>query len=203
MTTDVEELLRDGMERFTADVQAPAGLASMVGRLRRRRQAVRAVVACGAAAVTAAAAVAVITGVSGGLARHGADGAQARTVAYVVRRVEDALTGQHLVFRGTTTSTTQTSVTWAYGPRYRFEEFTEKACGRPLPNLACSGHGGSVPALASGTAPATAAAGASERVLDDISAHDGRPPDGGQPLVGLHPCHARLRGSPRDRAYPD
>ena len=152
MTTDVEELLRDGMERFTADVQAPAGLASMVGRLRRRRQAVRAAVACGAVAVTAAAAVAVITGVSGGLARHGAAGAQARTVAYVVRRVEDALTGQHLVFRGTTTSTTQTSVTWAYGLRYRFEEFTEKACGRPLPNLACSGHGGSVPALVSGTA---------------------------------------------------
>jgi hypothetical protein len=152
MTTDVEKLLRDGMERFTADVQAPAGLADTVGRLHRRHRAVRAAVACGTAAVTAAAAVAVITGISGGLARHGAGGAQARTVAYVVRRVENALAGEHLVFRGTTTSTSQTSITWAYGPRYRFEEFTEKACGRMLPNLECSGHGGSVPALASGTA---------------------------------------------------
>jgi len=152
MTTDVEELLRDGMERFTADVQAPAGLAHMVGRLHRRHRALRAAVACGTAAVAAAAAVAVITAVSGGLAGHGAGGAQARTVAYVVRRVENALAGERLVFRGTTTSTSQASITWAYGPRYRFEEFTEKACGRVLPNLTCSGHGGSVLAFASGTA---------------------------------------------------
>jgi hypothetical protein len=152
MNTDVEKLLRDGMERFTADVQAAAGLAHTVGRLHRRHIAVRAAVACGAAAVTAAAAVAVITAVSGGLARHGAGGAQARTVAYVVRRVENALAGEHLVFRGTTTSTSQTSITWAYGRRSRFEEFTEKACGHMLPNLECTGHGGPVPALASGTA---------------------------------------------------
>lgn len=32
MNTDVEELLRDGMERFTADVRAPAGLARTASR---------------------------------------------------------------------------------------------------------------------------------------------------------------------------
>jgi hypothetical protein len=152
MNTDLEQLLRDGMERFTAEVQAPAGLAHTVGRLRRRHRAVRTAVACGTAAVTAAAAVAVIAGVSGGLARHGAGAAQARTVAYVVRRVENALAGEHLVFRGTTTSTWQTSSTWAYGRRDRFEEFTGKACGHTLPNGECTHHGGSVPYLASGTA---------------------------------------------------
>ena len=36
MNTDVEELLRDGMERFTAGVHAPAGLAHAATRLRRR-----------------------------------------------------------------------------------------------------------------------------------------------------------------------
>jgi hypothetical protein len=78
--------------------------------------------------------------------------AQARAVAYVVSRVENALAGEHLVFHGTTTSTSQTSLTWAYGRRSRFEEFTSKACGRMLPNLECTGHGGSVAGLASGTA---------------------------------------------------
>ena len=32
MKTDVEELLRDGMERFTEGVRAPAGLAAAAGR---------------------------------------------------------------------------------------------------------------------------------------------------------------------------
>ena len=55
MNTDVEELLREGMERFTAGVRAPAGLADTARRLHRRRLAVRAAVACGTAATTAAA----------------------------------------------------------------------------------------------------------------------------------------------------
>jgi hypothetical protein len=61
MKTDVEELLRDGMGRFTEGVRAPAGLASTAARLRRRRRTIRAAVACGTAAVTAAAAVATVT----------------------------------------------------------------------------------------------------------------------------------------------
>lgn len=153
MNTDVEKLLREGMERLAATTQAPAGLVGRARRrLRRRRLAVRAAVACGTAAVTAAAAVVVITGAGAGPARPGTGGARARTVAYVIRRVENALAGERLVFRGTTTSTWQTSITWAYGRRNRFEEFTGKACGHTLPTGECTHHGGSVPYLASGTA---------------------------------------------------
>ena len=71
MNTDVEELLREGMERFTTGVQAPPGLGRAAVRLRRRRLAIRAAVACGAAAVIAVAAIAA-TGVAvGAPARHG------------------------------------------------------------------------------------------------------------------------------------
>jgi hypothetical protein len=104
MNTDVEELLREGMDRFTAGVEAPPGLARAAVRLRRRRRAVRAAVACGAAAVIAVAAIAV-TGVAvGAPARPGAGLAQARTAAYVISRVENALAIKHLVLRGYTTS---------------------------------------------------------------------------------------------------
>ena len=48
MNVEVEELLRDGMERFTAEVRAPQGLvSSAAGGLRRRRMARRAMVAAG------------------------------------------------------------------------------------------------------------------------------------------------------------
>ena len=35
MSTDVEDLLREGMERFTADLRAPAGLTCQIARRRR------------------------------------------------------------------------------------------------------------------------------------------------------------------------
>ena len=35
MNTDVEDLLREGMERFTAELRAPAGLISHIARRRR------------------------------------------------------------------------------------------------------------------------------------------------------------------------
>jgi hypothetical protein len=123
MNEHIDELLRDGMERFTAGVRAPAGLARTTGRLRRRRAGVRAAVACGTAAVTAAAVVAVAAGASGAPARSTASRVQARTTAYVVRRVENALATEHLVFRGRTVSTGGSSVTWGYGPQNRYEEF--------------------------------------------------------------------------------
>src|SRR5882672_4571076 len=93
MNTDVEELLRDGMERFTAEVRAPAGLARTAGRLHRRRTA-RAAVAGGTAAVTAVAVIVV------GPAHSGA--AQARTVAYVTSRVDSALASQNMVYAART-----------------------------------------------------------------------------------------------------
>jgi hypothetical protein len=156
MNIDVEELLHDGMERFTAGVQAPAGLAHAASRLRRRRLAVRAAVACGTAAVTAAAVVAVAAEAGGGPVQTGPTVSRAHTAAYVISRVEKALAGQHLVFRGRTTTTTGggwgPSVSWAYGPRHRFEELTASDCGHALPNGNCTYNGGSEPYLAQGTA---------------------------------------------------
>jgi hypothetical protein len=122
MKTDAEELLRDGMERFTAGVRAPDGLAGTVAAMRRRRRATRAAVACGTAAVTAAAVALVV--VSGGAARSGVSPAQAREMAYVTKRVENALASENLVFVGRSSSKTWgNTVTWAYGSRNRFEEY--------------------------------------------------------------------------------
>jgi hypothetical protein len=128
MNTDVEDLLRDGMERFTEEVRAPAGLAGGAGRLHRqhrRRLAARATVACGAAAAIAAGAT---FAASGGSAGSGA--AQARTVAYVTKHVENALASENLVFVGRSDGNFWgTAITWAYGNRNRFETFTNS--GRP------------------------------------------------------------------------
>jgi hypothetical protein len=125
MKADVEELLREGMERFTAEVSAPVGLARAASRLHRRRLATRAAaVACGAAAVAAAAALIVVTGgAAGTAARTGPGPAQARTAAYVTRRVENALARENLVFVGRSGGIAGPSVTWAYGQQSRFEEF--------------------------------------------------------------------------------
>jgi hypothetical protein len=151
MNTDVEELLRDGMERFTAGVRAPAGLAAEAGRLRRRRRAARTAVACGIAAVTAAAVVLAV--VPGAAARPGGSAAQARLTGYVTKRVENALASENLVFVGRSSSRTWgNTVTWAYRSRNRFEEFTSSSCGHMLANGSCTGHGGSEPGLAQGTA---------------------------------------------------
>jgi hypothetical protein len=118
MNTDVEELLRDGMERFTAEVRAPAGLAGAAGRLHRRRVVARTAVACGTAAAVA---VGVAFAAAGG-----GSGAQARTVAYVTSRVENALASENLVFVGRSSSVGGGgySVTWAYRSRNRYEEYS-------------------------------------------------------------------------------
>ena len=152
MNTDVEELLRDGMERFTAGVQAPAGLAHTASRLRRRRLAVRAAVACGTAAVTAAAVVAVAAGAGGGPAQTGPTVSRVHTTAYVISRVERALVGQHLVLHGRVSGVWGPSNAWTYGPRNRFEELTGSDCGHASPNGDCTHRGGSEPYLAVGTA---------------------------------------------------
>jgi len=119
MNVDVEDLLRSGMERFTEQVPVPRGLAHRAARARRRRMAVRAAAGAGAAAVTAAVVIAASVG-----AGAGGGAMQARTTAYVVSRVEKALAGQHLVLRGRTTGVWGPSISWAYGPRNRFEELT-------------------------------------------------------------------------------
>jgi hypothetical protein len=155
MKTEVEELLRDGMERFTAEVRAPQGLASgAAGGLRRRRTARRVMLAGGTVTATAAAVIIAIAAAGGSTARTGGSLAQARETAYVVSRVENALATQHDVFRGVTMSSgDQPSVTYAYGQRNRFEEFTGNACGHAAdPSGDCTHRGGSEPYLAQGTA---------------------------------------------------
>jgi hypothetical protein len=87
MNGAVEELLREGLDRLTADVRVPPGVTGRArAHLRRKKIAVRAALAGGAAAVTAAAVVAATVpgeGAAGPL--------QARTTAYVVSRVAKAL----------------------------------------------------------------------------------------------------------------
>jgi hypothetical protein len=143
MNLDLEDLLRSGMERFTQEVPVPRGLAHRAARARRRRMAIRATAGAGTAAVAAAA---VIAATGGGTT-------QERDTAYVVSRVEKALASQHLVLRGRTTGGGWgPGITWAYGPRHRFEEFTGSGCGHALPNGACTHRGGSERYLAQGTA---------------------------------------------------
>lgn len=169
MNGDVEELLQEGLGRLTAGARIPPDLlAKACVRQRRRKLARRAVLAGATAAVTAAALVAVSSG--GTPARTPAGGHQAQangggpvraasgggtaahTAAYVIRRVERALAGQHLVFVGHTTSTWGPSITWAYGPRHRWEELTGRGCGHALPSGECTHRGPSEPYLAQGTA---------------------------------------------------
>ena len=58
MNGAVEDLLREGLDRLTADVQVPTGVTGRVrSHLRRKKVAARAALAGGAAAVTAAAVV--------------------------------------------------------------------------------------------------------------------------------------------------
>ncbi len=153
MSTDVEELLRESMQRFTEGVRAPAGLARRASRLRRRRRWIFRGTLAGMAAVTAAAAVAVAVTAASTVVQPGSSLAQARAAAYVVSRVKTALAAEHRVFVGSTMSTDdQPSVTWAYGAHNRFEEFTGTQCGHVNHSGDCSNQGGSVRYLADGTA---------------------------------------------------
>lgn len=154
MSTDVEDLLREGMERFTEGVRAPAGLAVRASSQRRQRRTriVRGAVLIGTAAA-AATAIAVAMTAAGTVAQPGSSLAQARAAAYVVSRVKHALASEHNVFVGRTMSSgDQPSVTWAYGAHNRFEEFTGTQCGQVNSSGDCSHQGGSVRYLAAGTA---------------------------------------------------
>src|SRR5258708_35123592 len=99
-----EERRRGGMGGCAEGVRAPAGLAAEAGRRHRRRVAARVSAACGGVAAVAAAAALVAVGLPGP-ATTGRAGTQARTVAYVVSRVKQALASEHQVFYGRTTST--------------------------------------------------------------------------------------------------
>ena len=93
MSTEFDELLRDGMERFTRDVGVPRGMALKARRHQQKRRAkLRAVTAAGTATALAGAVAA--AGVTGAFSSAGAQqihGRQVQTTAYVVTRVERAL----------------------------------------------------------------------------------------------------------------
>jgi hypothetical protein len=95
MNGNIEELLRDGLDRFTADADVPAGMAARArARRRHRKIAVRAALACGTAAVVA---VAVIAAAGAG---HGAPKPiQARTTGYVIWRMRNAAAIRRMVIQ--------------------------------------------------------------------------------------------------------
>jgi hypothetical protein len=99
MNGAVEDLLREGLDRLTADVQVPPGVTGRARtHLRRRQLAVRAALAGGVAAVTAAAVLAATA--------PGQDTAgpiRAQTSAFVVSRVATALATTKQVIQAKTT----------------------------------------------------------------------------------------------------
>jgi len=147
------------MDRFTADMQVPADMLGRARtRVRHRRLAVRAALAFGTAAVTAAAVAAVTVPGTGGVTN-------AQTAAYVIKRVQHALADENFVIQGQATgsmtvsvhghkarSSEGTSMSWSYGNRSRFVEFTGDGCGHVLADGSCTHRGGSELYLTDGTA---------------------------------------------------
>ena len=92
MSTDLEQLLREGIDRLTAGADVPAGI---VGRARRRhrqrRIAIRITAAAGTALVIAVAAIVAVGG-AGRAPRSGSGPVQ--TVADVTSRAQQALAAQ-------------------------------------------------------------------------------------------------------------
>jgi hypothetical protein len=98
-------------------------------------------------------------------ASRGTGGAtNAQTTAYVIKRVQNALAAENFVIQGQATgsmtvsvhgrpvsSSNGTSMSWSYGNRSRFVEFTGRSCGQVMPN-GCTHRGGSQLYLAAGTA---------------------------------------------------
>jgi hypothetical protein len=119
MSTDVEELIRDGMHRLAATTDIPAGLVGRARRRLRRRRIAAVSAIASAAAVGAVAAVVVVPGTSA----PAGDTLRAQAAAYVTSRVEKAVAAENLVFVGRSDGNVWgDTVTWAYGPRNRFEE---------------------------------------------------------------------------------
>jgi hypothetical protein len=125
MSTDVEELVRDGMHRLAAATDMPAGLVARARRRVRRRRLAAVAAIAGAAAAGAIAAVVMVVPGAGAPAGNTL---RAQTAAYVTSRVEKALAGGNQVFVGRSDSNVWgNTVTWAYGSRNRFEEYWPNA----------------------------------------------------------------------------
>jgi hypothetical protein len=161
MNEDVEQMVREGLDRLTEGARAPAGLADRARRHRsRRRLAAGSAIAGATAAVTVAAVIA--TGATAGPGTGASTGMQ--NTAYVMRHVASALANENLVMRGHMTQSytlakspgqtfpVGTMIIWAHGPQSRFEQLSGRGCGQILSNGACTHRGGPEAYLASGTA---------------------------------------------------
>jgi hypothetical protein len=120
MDTEIEDLLREGMERFTAEVRAPAGLARRLERRRRRRLALR---SAGVAGVLTAAAVALVAVLLPGAFLGGSTGSAA-SAAYVVKKVDNALTAAEPGEMAQMTVTTTSPVLSGAGKTVKAEEWS-------------------------------------------------------------------------------
>ena len=141
MSTDVEDLLRQGMTRFTEDLRAPAGMIRRAERRRRRRLAQFSVTAT--AALAACAVVFAVLAVPG--APRGNAGRPAASVtatvgpvidaAYVTKRVDAALSAAGPAEIAQLTITTDalggatTAHEWSYGDQWRSIVYSPQ--GRP------------------------------------------------------------------------
>jgi hypothetical protein len=133
---DVEDLLREGMERFTGDLRAPAGMTRRAVLRRRRRLALRS--AAGMATALAAAAVALVAVEVPGASTGGS----AVASASVVKRVDNALSAAEPgdIARMTVTTrsvsafggpvVTTTAEEWSYRDQWR--SVADSSAGHPL-----------------------------------------------------------------------
>ena len=87
MTNGIEELLREGFDRLTADAKAPAGMVSRAQRRNRQRRAASLSAAAAGTAVVAAAAVIAVAVVP----QRSNPAPRAQTIAYVTTRAQRAL----------------------------------------------------------------------------------------------------------------
>ena len=131
MNTDVEDLLRDGMERFTADLRAPAGLTCQIARRRRRRLVLRSMTGGIAMLAAGAAALAVLA-----LPRVSGTGQQATDTAYVIRSVDNALSAAapgtiaQMTVTSTTGAATTTAEEWSSSGQWRSVMYSSS--GHPI-----------------------------------------------------------------------
>ncbi len=137
MKANVEKLLREGMDRITGDLRAPAGLVHQAARRRRRRLAVQSAAGLTAALAASAAVLVAVLAPGGGTGTAGVV-----LAARVVQRVDSALSaaqpGDIAQVTLTTRSmaaytgkmTTTSALEWSY--RHQWRSQTSSAYGKPV-----------------------------------------------------------------------
>lgn len=86
MTNGIEEMLREGFDRLTADARAPAGMVGRAQRYNRRRR-----IASLSAAATGTAVAAAVAIIAAAVVPQGGPAPRVQTIAYVTGRAQQAL----------------------------------------------------------------------------------------------------------------